>query len=964
MSFKKVDPKLNLAEEEKKILSFWKKDDVFKETLEKKAKKGNFVFYEGPPTANGQPGLHHVLARAFKDLFARYKTMEGYHVERKAGWDTHGLPVELQVEKELGISGKQQIENIVEGNKYDSIEKFNKLCRESVWQNKTLWEEMTTRMGYWVDMKNPYVTYEPKYIESVWNIIGEINKKGLLYKSYKIVPYCPRCGTALSSHEVAQGYQSLKEESVYILFKSTKEDLNFLVWTTTPWTLSGNVALAFGGNLDYVLVEKNESKYVVAESRLRQVLEDGFKVLKKFKGQELISEYSLEEGTADYQALYPDGLDFAESGERTYKLIVADYVSDKDGTGIVHIAPAFGQEDYEWGYEKNGIKILKTVDEQGIALAGAGKGKFVKEADQEVKSNLKDRGLLFKTEEFTHDYPFCWRCNSPLLYYARNSWYVATTKINQEMILNNKKINWNPKHLRDGRFGNWLENNIDWALSRDRYWGTPLPIWECENCEEYKVITTLDQIDNVEPHRPYVDTIEFECHCGGKMKRTPEVIDCWFDSGSMPYAQYHYPFENQELFNNQFPADFICEAIDQTRGWFYTLLAISTIVSGEPAYKNVISTGHVLDAKGQKMSKSKGNVIVPDEALEKFGADVVRFFMYSVNKPEEPKLFIEKEVLSVSRNLFMTLWNVYSFFMLYAEIDDFKPKGKNLSNNILDKWILEKLNELTHNIVKGLDHYDPYKPSNLITEFVQELSTWYVRRSRRRFWKSENDVDKNSAYETLYDVLKQLSILLAPFTPMFAERLYAGLKQPQDPPSVHLCEYPRSRQLNQEILVNMAQTREIVEEGLSQRKQFGIKVRQPLSLLKYNLKSLDSELEEIIREETNIKAITFDSGLTEKVVIDRQITKELADEGLARELVRKIQDMRKKANFNVSDRIEIAFKTKDSNLEAVILKTWNDYLTRETLCQRIASSIDENMDYSEEAEIEGKKIWIGLKRVK
>ncbi|MDD5693435.1 MAG: isoleucine--tRNA ligase, partial [Patescibacteria group bacterium] len=622
MSFKKVDPKLNLAEEEKQILDFWKKEDIFKKTLEKKSDKGNFVFYEGPPTANGQPGLHHVLARAFKDLFARYKTMQGYHVKRKAGWDTHGLPVELQVEKELGISGKQKIENIVKGDTYASIEKFNKLCRESVWQYKSQWEEMTERMGYWVDMKDPYITYEPKYIESVWNIIGEIDKKGLLYKSYKIVPYCPRCGTALSSHEVAQGYQNIKEESVYVVFKSTKEDVYFLVWTTTPWTLSGNSALAFGKDVRYVLVAKDNNRFIIAKSRLDQVLKDNYKVVKEYRGSEIVKEYSLSDNKADYEALYTDGMNFTEAGERAYKLILADYVSDEDGTGIVHIAPAFGQEDYEWGYEKNKIKILKTVDEQGVALAGAGKGKFVKDADSDVKNDLKERELLFKTEQFSHDYPFCWRCDSPLLYYAKNSWYIATTKVNKNLLANNEKINWNPKHLKNGRFGNWLENNVDWALSRDRYWGTPLPIWECDECKRYKIVTSLDEIDNIEPHRPYVDKVEFDCTCGGKMKRTPEVIDVWFDSGSMPYAQYHYPFENKELFEQQFPADFICEAVDQTRGWFYTLLAISTLVSDEAAYKNVISTGHVLDSKGQKMSKSKGNIVVPDDAFAKYGADV------------------------------------------------------------------------------------------------------------------------------------------------------------------------------------------------------------------------------------------------------------------------------------------------------------------------------------------------------
>lgn len=965
MSFRKVDPKLNLDIEEKKILTFWQKEDIFNKTLTQKSEKGNFVFYEGPPTANGQPGLHHVLARAFKDLFVRYKTMEGYHVERKAGWDTHGLPVELQVEKELGISGKHQIENIVQGNSYASIEKFNKLCKESVWKYKSQWEEMTERMGYWVDMQNPYITYEPKYIDSVWNIIGEIDKKGLLYKSYKIVPYCPRCGTALSSHEVAQGYQNVKEESVYVLFKSSQADLYFLVWTTTPWTLSGNIALAFSKDVNYVIVESEGLRFVLAKNRIDEVLKSDHKIIKEFKGDDLVKELtSKDKKCDDYEALYRDGLDFAEAGDRSYKLILADYVSDNDGTGIVHIAPAFGQEDYEWGYERNDIKILKTVDEQGIALAGAGKGSFVKDADKDVIHDLEKRKLLFKKEKFSHDYPFCWRCDSPLLYYAKDSWYVATTKVSKNLISNNEKINWNPKHLKNGRFGKWLENNVDWALSRDRYWGTPLPIWECEVCKKYKVVTSLDEIGGVEPHRPYVDAIEFRCDCGGKMVRTPEVIDCWFDSGSMPYAQYHYPFENKSIFEEQYPADFICEAVDQTRGWFYTLLAISTLVSDKIAYKNVISTGHVLDEKGQKMSKSKGNIVVPNEAFEKYGADVIRFFMYSVNKPEESKLFIEKEVLSVSRNLFMTLWNVYSFFMLYAEIDSFKPQGRLQSENVLDKWIIAKLNELTKKIRFSMAHYDPYKPSNDLLDFVQELSTWYIRRSRRRFWKSESDIDKNSAYETLYYVLRKLSILLAPFVPMFAETLYIGLRQPNDPMSVHLCEYPDIDIIEKEVLESMKHTRMIVEEGLSLRKKAGIKVRQPLQELVYKEKKLEFEYEEIIREEVNIKTVRHNKNSEDKVELDTKITKVLADEGLAREIVRKIQDMRKKADFNVSDRIEISFETDSHSLSEVIVKTWNEYITHETLAIKVNEKIIEPTDYSEEANIEDHKLLIGLKRVK
>jgi isoleucyl-tRNA synthetase len=967
MSFKKVDPKLTLAQEEEKILEYWAKNDTFKKTLEKDSPKGDFVFYEGPPTANGKPGLHHVLARAFKDLFVRYKTMQGYHVTRKAGWDTHGLPVELQVERELGISGKQQIENIVKGDKYASIEKFNKLCKESVWEYKSEWEKMTERMAYWVDMKDPYVTYDPKYIESVWWIIGQINDKGLLYKSYKVVPFCPRCGTALSSHEVALGYQEVSEETVYVVFKSTKEkDINFLVWTTTPWTLAGNSALAFGPKMNYVLAEKGGFKFVLGENRVEAVLGENHLVLERFTGEELVERFGTE--SLDYEPLYGDALEFAEAGDKAYELILADYVTDDDGTGIVHIAPAFGEEDYIFGYEKNGIKILKTVSEQGIELAGAGKGKFVKEADKDVLEDLARRELLFKTEKYAHDYPFCWRCESPLLYLARNSWYIATTKVKDELLANNEKINWNPKHTGSGRFGNWIENNIDWALSRDRYWGTPLPVWECEDCKKYKVVTSLSEVDNVEPHRPYIDKIEFDCECGGKMKRTPEVIDVWFDSGSMPYAQYHYPFENKELQQNQYPADYICEAVDQTRGWFYTLHAISTLVSNSPAYKNVISTGHVLDEKGQKMSKSKGNIIAPDDAFQRYGADVVRYFFFSVNKPEEPKLFIEKEVLAVSRNLFLTLWNVYSFFVMYAEIDKFKPTGKLKPENVLDRWVISKFNELVKEVTKSMDKYDPYRPSMALIDFVNELSTWYVRRSRRRFWKSENDNDKGQAYETLYHVLKGLAALLAPFTPMYAEVLYQGLRQKDDPESVHLLDYPAAGEVDKGLLEAMKDTRTLVSFGLESRARTGIKVRQPLKTLKAIVKhQISDEMKELIKEEVNVKEVEIEVKREvphPEAHLDTEITKELAQEGLARESVRTIQEMRKKAGFEVADRIEVFFETKEERLLEVFTGDWREYIRKETLAVNITPEKVEELDYNEDAVLEKQQIWVGLKRKK
>lgn len=965
--FKKIDPKLNLPDEEKKILEFWHKKNIFKESLKKESPRGNFVFYEGPPTANGQPGIHHVEARAFKDLFCRYKTMQGYYVKRKAGWDTHGLPVELQVEKELGISGKPQIENIVQGDKTASIKKFNELCRNSVWKYKEDWEKMTERMGYWVNMDDPYVTYDPKYIESVWNIIAEIDKKGLLYKGHKVVPYCPRCGTALSSHEVAQGYKNIEEETIYVQVKSKKEDNTyFIVWTTTPWTLAGNAALAVGKDINYVKIQERtanntdgEKEYIIlAKNRVVEVLKDvEYKIVDEFTGQELVKKYSTD--GQDYEPIYPDGEKFSEAGERAYKLIIADYVSDKDGTGIVHIAPAFGEDDYVYGYQKNQIKVLKTIDEKGIELAGAGKGRFVKSADKDIKEDLKERGTLFKTENIKHDYPFCWRCDTPLLYIAKDSWYIAMSKLRDDLLKNNEKINWNPAYLKHGRFGNWLEEVKDWAISRDRYWGTPLPIWECEKCKKYKVVSSLSGVKNVDPHKPYIDEVEFDCECGGKMKRTPEVMDVWLDSGAMPFAQYHYPFESEEIFSKQFPADFICEAVDQTRGWFYTLLALSTIVKNETPYKNVISVGHVLDEKGKKMSKSLGNIVVPEQAFDKYGADMIRYYFYSVNQPGEPKLFSEKEVVSLSRNLFLTLWNVFSFFMTYASVDQFEPTGKTKSTHVLDNWILAKFGELANDMTSSLDKFDPYRASNSLISFVNELSTWYVRRSRRRFWKSENDQDKLNAYETLYRVLINLTKLLAPFAPMYSELLYKYLRTEADQESVHLTEYPDISSYNNEIIEKMEVARRIVEHGLSARAEAKIKIRQPLASLSYFGKKLDKELEQIIAEEVNVKEIIHKDG-DGTVELNAEISSELQTEGNAREVIRNIQSLRKKTNFNVDDRIEIYYQTNSEALLETMEKK-KEMIAKEVLALKIENKKIE-VDGEEEFSIEGEKVWIGVKK--
>jgi len=960
--FKKIDPKLNLPLEEEKVLKFWRENDIFKETLRKESPKGNFVFYEGPPTANGQPGIHHVEARSFKDLFCRYKTMQGYHVERKAGWDTHGLPVELQVEKELGISGKSQIEDIVSGDKIKSIEKFNDLCKQSVWKYKEEWEKMTERMAYWVDMDDPYVTYEPKYIESVWNIISEIDKKGLLYKGHKVVPYCPRCGTALSSHEVAQGYKKVTEESVYVKVKSMKDEVCFLVWTTTPWTLAGNAALAFNSNIKYVVAKKDGQKLILAKNRLSDVLKgNDYEVIEELTGNELVEKYSTKE--LDYEPIYPDGEKYSEAEDRAYKLIIADYVSDADGTGIVHIAPAFGEDDYTFGFQKNGIKVLKTVDEKGMELAGAGAGKFVKKADSDIKIDLEERNILFKKEDVTHDYPFCWRCESPLLYFAKDSWYIAMSKVREDLLKNNEGINWNPAYLKQGRFGNWLKEIKDWAISRDRYWGTPLPIWECEKCNKYKVVSTLKEVGDIDPHKPFIDEVEFDCECGGKMKRTSEVMDVWLDSGTMPFSQYHWPFENKETFEKQFPAEFICEAVDQTRGWFYTMLAVSTLIKNETPYKNVISVGHVLDEKGKKMSKSLGNIVKPEEAFQKFGADVVRYYFYAVNQPGEPKLFSEKEVVSLSRNLFLTLWNVFSFFMTYASIDDFKPTGKVKIDNILDKWIMAKYQKLVNDVTKSLDQYDPYHASNSLIEFTTELSTWYVRRSRRRFWKSENDSDKLSAYETLYQVLNGMTKLLSPFAPMFADLLHSHLKSNSDPISVHLTEYPEVSEHDKKVILDMERARKIVEAGLSARAEAKIKVRQPLQSIGYYGEKLSPDLEEILADEINVKEV---KNLTEKsenvVKLDLNITPELEREGQARELVRNIQSLRKKSGFEVEDRIELYFQT-ESTVLIEMMKKMQEIIAKEILAEKI-ENIKAETEGEEEFSISGEKIWIGVSRVK
>jgi len=1144
MFFKKVSSRPDFPKMEREKLDYWEKNKIFEKSLRRPAPRGNFVFYEGPPTANGKPGVHHLEARAFKDLFPRYKTMRGYKVLRKAGWDTHGLPVELEVEKNLGFSGKKDIEAY-------GIEKFNKKCAESVWRYKSEWEELTRRVGFWLDLKHPYITCDNQYMESVWWIIKQIWKGGLLYQGHKVVPYCPRCGTALSSHEVAQGYRKISEESVFVKFKirtplhlplergeqlllpgrGRREGVgvHFLAWTTTPWTLPGNVALALGADIDYVLVGKvsqkdnktplksplirGEGEYFILAKKRLEVLDGDYKIIKRFKGKDLVG--------IEYEPLYP----IFNPGEnsKVYHTVLADFVTTEEGTGIVHTAVMYGEDDYELG-KKLDLPQKHTVDEQGkfdfnfleneredsspdkgrkatpamqallARRCGRGRveckfkvqssklkvenpltplikgeqgiqGRFVKDAEKDIIEDLRRRGLLYKSELYTHDYPFCWRCKTPLLYYAKKSWFIAMSKLREKLVANNQKINWIPKYLKTGRFGKWIAEARDWAVSRERYWGTPMPIWQCQTgkgqksnrksqkfrgCGEMRVIGSMEELReaNSSPdkgrkggvgckfkvqssklkvetplnppcqggaeldlHRPYIDEITFKCQkCGGEMRRVPEVLDCWFDSGAMPFAQNHWPFDSspdkgrrggvldrdvktplisplirgEKNPPEQFPADFICEAVDQTRGWFYTLLAISTLLDFGAPYKNVISLGHVLDEKGQKMSKSRGNIVEPFRALDNFGADALRWFFYTVNRPQASKNFDPEALREIISRLILTLWNSYSFFLTYASIDQPKvgvdpcvePRGGQ--GNILDQWILSRLAELNKNIVHYLNHYNVLNAGYAIEKFVDDLSNWYIRRSRRRFWKSESDADKNNAYQTLYFVLLSLSKILAPFMPFLSEEIYRGLTSKE---SVHLEDFPRLKEDFIDLALNegMEECRRIVNLGLGLRAQGKLRVRQPLSKFKMQkskckMTMQNAKLLDIIKEELNVKEIEFKAKIEEgkdwligeekglKVALNIEITPELKREGFARDLVRVIQEMRKKAGLEVSDRIELSLESEDKDIQKAIAE-WQDYIKKETLAERL-EDIQGKADGGEKVRIEGKEVEVKVKKIK
>ncbi|PIR73428.1 MAG: isoleucine--tRNA ligase [Candidatus Moranbacteria bacterium CG10_big_fil_rev_8_21_14_0_10_35_21] len=1007
MAFKQIDPKMKFPQMEEGILKFWDEEKIFEKSVEKNSSDKSFVFYEGPPTANGQPGLHHVLARAFKDIIPRYKTMKGYRVERKAGWDTHGLPVELQVEKEMGLKNKQEIENIVPGNPRESIIEFNKKCKESVWKYKDQWEKLTERMGYWVDMKNPYITYKNKYIESVWWVVAQIfktkNKKGesLIYKGHKVVPYCYRCGTTLSSHEVAQGYQMVKDNSIYVKFKAKPnpekgidDNTYFLAWTTTPWTLPGNVALAVNKEIEYVKIKCHPELVSGSQEMLKQVQHDSCYILAKNRLSVVEGEYKIAGGflgknllNLEYEPLYNSE---NKENKKVHYVVSGDFVSTSEGTGIVHIAPAFGEDDANVGRENN-LPTLLTVDETGKIISGfniPGEGLPVKKknernkyaADELIIEDLKERGLLLKEELYEHEYPFCWRCDTPLIYYAKPSWFIQMSELSSDLGKNNENINWIPEYIKEGRFGEWLLGVKDWAISRERYWGTPLPIWECAKCGELKVIESISEMEKMsgqkleDLHKPYIDDVKFKCVCGEEMKRVPEVLDVWFDSGSMPLAQFSYPNQASKEdkkkieSGNFFPADYISEAIDQTRGWFYTLHAIATLlnkagkVPAGYAYKNVICLNLILDSKGKKMSKSKGNIVDPMEVMDKYGADMLRWMLFTINQPGMTKKFDIKGMNEIMNRVFRMLWNSYSFFVLYANIDQWETKGIWKSENLLDKWIISELNILIKNVDEKLESYDVYGAAGIIEKFVDNLSNWYIRRSRKRFWKSEDDGDKESAYQTLHMSLMELSKLMAPFTPFISEEIYKNLTGEE---SVHLVDFPVADEklIDEKLNENMGALREIITLGLQDRAKNKIKVRQPLKrvILGKKYESVFDELinkpewSNIIIEELNVKGAEIGSE-TETVAIDIEITPELKLEGQAREIIRFIQTMRKEADYVVDDHISVGYVGGKE-----IFEKFNDLIAKEVLANEIKETL-ENFDLEKEFDVDGEKLKIQVKK--
>ena len=944
--FDKVDQRVSFPALEKELMDLWQKEGTFQRSLDLRKGKPRFVFYEGPPTANGKPATHHILARAFKDLFGRYKTMQGFYVERKAGWDTHGLPVEIEVEKKLNISGKFAIENEI------GVERFNELCRQSVYEYVDEWRAFSERMAFWQDYDNAYWTLTSEYIESVWWALSEMWKQNLVYKGFRVAPYCSRCATPLSSHELSQGYRdNVPDPSVFIRFKLKKDpDTSILAWTTTPWTLPGNVALAVGSDVDYIKVKEGDEFLILAEARLT-ALKESPHVVDRMKGRDLVG--------LEYEPLYPYSV--PDEGKAHY-VVDADFVSTDEGTGVVHTSALYGVDDLRLCQDK-GIPFKHTVGLDGKFLPYVEKfaGLHVKEADPVITDDLRQRGLLYKAETILHTYPECWRCKTPLIYYALDAWYIRTTERKQELIANNNATNWVPPHIKTGRMGDWLENNIDWQFSRTRYWGTPLPVWICEACGEQRIVSSAGELGLSEKddlHRPYIDKVTLPCaKCGGEMRRVPEVLDTWFDSGSMPFAQRGYPRGNKDLFEETFPADFISEAIDQTRGWFYTLLAISTLLFKQNSYRNVICLGHVVDPTGKKASKSRGNVLDPNYLFDTFGSDAVRWYFYTSTQVGENYRTGDAALREAVQQFFIPLWNCYSFFVTYARLDGFDP-GKPAvpleERHVLDRWLLSKLGGLVDAVATGLDAYDAVEPARRIQRFVDDLSNWYIRRSRRRFWKSQSDRDKLAAYQTLHETLSTVSALMAPFAPFVADAIYRNLSNGG---SVHLVDFPRpGAAVEPQVEADMARARQAVEAGLSARDAARLKVRQPLAAISLPGDPLPEDIAAIVREELNVKKLTFGA---ENVELDTEITEELKLEGLARELVRIIQDMRKELRFNVEDRIDTRYVADGMIVRAIDHHA--DYIKNETLSRTLVSGREDGFE-GKQMMLEGEQLWIGLRR--
>ena len=1049
--YRKVDTNLNFVDREKEVEKFWKDNKIFEKSMDSRKEGETYTFYDGPPTANGKPHIGHVLTRVIKDMIPRYRTMKGYMVPRKAGWDTHGLPVELEVEKKLGLDGKEQIEEY-------GMEPFIQQCKESAWKYKGMWEDFSSTVGFWADMEHPYVTYDNNFIESEWWALKEIWEKGLLYKGFKIVPYCPRCGTPLSAQEVSQGYKTVKERSAIVRFKVVGEDAYFLAWTTTPWTLPSNVALCVNPDEIYCKVKAADGyTYYMAEALLDKVLgklakddEPAYEILEKYKGTDLERR--------EYEPLFACAGEAAAKQHKKAHFVTCDnYVTMSDGTGIVHIAPAFGEDDSRVGREYD-LPFVQFVDGQGnMTKETPYAGVFVKKADPMVLTDLDKEGKLFDAPKFEHDYPHCWRCDTPLIYYARESWFIKMTAVKDDLIRNNNTINWIPESIGKGRFGDWLENVQDWGISRNRYWGTPLNIWQCECGHMESVGSRQDLYEKsgderaktIELHRPYIDDITMKCpDCGKTMHRVPEVIDCWFDSGAMPFAQHHYPFENKDLFEQQFPADFISEAVDQTRGWFYSLLAESTLLFNKAPYKNVIVLGHVQDENGQKMSKSKGNAVDPFDALNKYGADAIRWYFYINSAPWLPNRFHGKAVVEGQRKFMSTLWNTYAFFVLYANIDNFDATKYTLNYDklpVMDKWLLSKLNTMVKTVDADLDSYKIPEAARALQEFVDDMSNWYVRRSRERFWAKGMEQDKINAYMTLYTALVTVAKAAAPMIPFMTEDIYQNLVRSIDadaPESIHLCDYPEVNEawIDKDLEANMEELLEIVVLGRACRNTANIKNRQPIGTMYVKAeKAMDKFYTDIIADELNVKEVKFaddvesfisysfkpqlrtvgpkygkllngirtalseidgtaamkelrDNGVlvldidgnrvelaeedllietaqsegyvTEtdgetSVVLDTNLTPELIQEGFVREIISKVQTMRKEAGFEVMDKIIVYAKDNDKIMD--IMKANQDEIKREVLAENII--LGEAEGYTKEWNINKEAVTLGVSKV-